>query len=378
MADQSFSRRQFLHFSALSSGALVLAACATPPVAPAAAPAAATAEATAEPTSAAHEPTPTHADVEGEVIVGDVVDYALTSDEWPGTFGYVTFQLHEAVYNGDAAYFIRTDASNPTFATENGLVFVPLLNVAAGKEFLNKLYSFDDERLPVIAKTPADDDFISLFEIVNVTVNDEDADLSSAQAIEEAGDAVSLESTGILVTYPLVKWPGGELPVDTEKDSYLGTGPLINAPDLEAMTVTFKLHECYPGSRYIITDTSAVPMAPMMGIAPSAPSQQLVELRGTDEIWVFGNGIEGSGVMGFQPAIFDNAAGQPAWSPFWDHFTVTWTEGVEPRVLESSAELRAALDAGELELFNGTPDTHPMGFVVNCPVPILAPNTFHR
>jgi hypothetical protein len=38
--------------------------------------------------------------------------------------------------------------------------------------------------------------------------------------------------------------------------------------------------------------------------------------------------------------------------------------------------IRAAIEAGDLELFNGTPDTHPGGFVVNCPVPILAPNTF--
>jgi len=80
--------------------------------------------------------------------------------------------------------------------------------------------------------------------------------------------------------------------------------------------------------------------------------------------------------MGFQPAIFDNSAGSPAWSPFWNHFTVTWNEGIEPRVIRSSTDLRAAIEAEELQLFNGTPDTHPDGFVVNCPVPILAPNTF--
>ena len=36
----------------------------------------------------------------------------------------------------------------------------------------------------------------------------------------------------------------------------------------------------------------------------------------------------------------------------------------------------AAVGAGELDLFNGTPDTHPNGFVVNCPSPVLAPNPY--
>lgn len=66
----------------------------------------------------------------------------------------------------------------------------------------------------------------------------------------------------------------------------------------------------------------------------------------------------------------------PAWSPFWNHFTLRWTEEATPRVLTSAAEIREALEAGEVEEFNGTPNTHPDGFVINCPAPILAPNTF--
>ena len=117
-------------------------------------------------------------------------------------------------------------------------------------------------------------------------------------------------------------------------------------------------------------------MAPMMNVSDAAPTNQLKELGGTDEIWVFGNGIPGPGVMGFQPAIFDNKAGDPAWSPFWDHFTLTWNNEEDARLLTSSEEIRAALDAGELEQFNGVPDSHPTGFVVNCPAPILATNDF--
>jgi len=142
------------------------------------------------------------------------------------------------------------------------------------------------------------------------------------------------------------------------------------------MTVTFKLHQCYPGSRYILTDTSSVGMAPMMSVPASAPTQALMDSGATDEIWVFANGIPGSGVMGFQPAVFDNKAGQPAWSPFWNHFTLRWADESQARVIKTSAEIRELVAAGDLEQFNGVPDTHPNGFVVNCPAPILASNTF--
>jgi hypothetical protein len=166
------------------------------------------------------------------------------------------------------------------------------------------------------------------------------------------------------------------LSVDEAKEEYLGTGQLLEPIDTANLSVTFKLHQCFPGSRYIVTDTSAAPMAPMMSVAASPPTQGLVEVKATDKIWVFGNGLKGSGVMGSQPAIFAHRANEPAWSPFWDHFTLVWKDETKARVLHSEADIKAALDAGEVEQFNGTPDSHPTGFVVNCPVPVLAPNTY--
>lgn len=374
MSRQPMTRREFLRLSAMAGGALVITACGGRE-APTSTPA---------PTAAAQiPPTLTSAPSLGEtteeqVLVGDVLDYALTSDQWAGDFGFVTFRLHQARYNGDSVYFIRTDCSDAAFSEENDLVHVPLLNVAAGQGIANTLYLLDGERLPVVAAAPDDENYSPLFQIKRVTISDNNLELDSAEAVEAAAadGQATIEEQPIFVNYPVVKWPGGELPVDTDKTTYLGTGQLLEPVDTEGMTVMFKLHQCYPGSRYIVTDTSAAPMVPMMSVSASSPTQQLVDLSGTDEIWVFANGITGSGVMGFQPAIFDNQAGHPAWSPFWNHFTLQWSDESKARVLQSSAAARAALDAGEVELFNGTPDSHPTGFVVNCPVPILAPNTF--
>ena len=317
-----------------------------------------------------------------ELLVGDVVGFQLQSDQWAGDFGSVTFQLHQAWYNGENVYYIRTDASDADFATENKLVHVPLLNAAMAAEgATSKLYTFENgaaDQFPVVDSTPADETYSPAWQVHRVTFSGTPEVLTSAQAIQEAEAAgsVTVEALPLVVNFPLVKWNGNELQEDTEKTGYLGTGPLISPVNTDKMLVTFKLHACYPASRYIITDTSAAPMAPMMAIAPSPPTQQLVNVGATDEIWVFGNGIEGSGVMGFQPAIFDNEAGNAIWSPFWNHFTAVWADPSAATVVKSGDELLALQESGALEIFNGTPDTHPDGFVVNCPVPLNARNSF--
>ncbi len=366
------SRRQFVRLSAISSGAALLAACGANGGSES------TAETTDDAVSLAVRATSTPSpESQAEIMAKDVTDFVLSSDEWEGQFGSVTFRLQEGRFDGEPIYFIRTDTSDQTFAQEVGLVFVPL--IANGAEVAEAIYLFSDDRPPVLSSSPAvGEGFTSLFQVMNVAVNDESPTLDSVAAIETAvaDGAVTVAESGIYVNYPVVKWAGGHLPVDDEKKETLGNGQLLEPIDMDEMTVTFKLHQCFPGSRYILTDTSLPGMAPMMSVPASAPNQALLDLGATDEIWIFVNGIEGSGLMGFQPAIFDNKAGEPAWSPFWDHRALKWADGVEARVLRASDEIRAAIDAGELEEFLGVPDTHPNGFVVNCPAPILAPNNF--
>jgi hypothetical protein len=91
---------------------------------------------------------------------------------------------------------------------------------------------------------------------------------------------------------------------------------------------------------------------------------------------VFMNGFEGPGPMGFQPSAFDVDAGDPAWSPYWDHYVYVWRDEVTPRVLTSQTAIHEARDADELDEFPGSPDTGGEVFTVNCPVPVLAPPTY--
>ena len=163
----------------------------------------------------------------------------------------------------------------------------------------------------------------------------------------------------------------------TTKTAYLGKGMLLEPVDTSAMTATFKLGQCYPGSRYFVLDHSVAPMAegtftsfsPRLQTGPS-------EAGATGRTNVFMNGIEGPGRMGFQPSAFDFTAGDPVWSPYWDHWTYAWKDGVEPRLITSQTEIHEARDAGDLDEFPGVPETNGEIFTVNCPVPVLAPNTF--
>lgn len=377
ITQKQLSRRSFLQFSALGSGALLLAACVMPTQehanAPGADPTGAPAE-EAAPVAAAPEIAPE--DI--QVMVKDVLEYSLAPESWAGGFGSVTFMLHQAMYNGEATYHIRTDASDPAVAKEIGLVYVPLLNAAAAlaEGETNTYYLFSNDHPAVIAKVPGDENYSSLFRVMKVDIGSSTAALNSAADIEAAASAgdITVEIANYFVNYPLIQWPGGGLSIDTELKGTLDNGQLFAEPDTANMTVKMKLHQCYPGSRYIVTDAGM--MAPMMNISEAAVTNKLKDLGGTDEIWVFGNGIPGPGAMGFQPAIFDNKAGQPAWSPFWDHRTLVWKDESAARLLKDSAEVRAAIEAGEVDEFIGVPESHPTGFVVNCPAPILAPTTF--
>jgi hypothetical protein len=325
--------------------------------------------------------TPPAADV--EVIVGDVVDFQLDPEgDWEGHFGSVTLQMHAGYYDGDDAWFIRTDASDQSFAEEHELVYVPLLRNALDAEgsFAN-IYLFEvgaDDQRPIVSTVPSNDDFTPAFRVNYVTFPGEPVLLTSAEDVTSAVDdgSATVEATDIVVNYPLVLWPGGALPVDPDLVNPLGPGILVSEPDTDAGTVAFKLHECYPGSRYIATDTSAVPMAEMMGIVGSAPTQLLIEANATAPIYVFGNGIPGPAAMGFQPSVFNAKAGDPVWSPFWEHFTVVWNDGATPEVLRSEEEVLEREEAGDVTIYPGTPDTEGMSFVVNCPAPILAVNDF--
>ncbi|MGH2660342.1 MAG: DUF7482 domain-containing protein [Actinomycetota bacterium] len=315
------------------------------------------------------------------VIVGDVIDYALTSTEWAGAFGFVTFRLQAGVVDGKGVYLVRTDTSDEGFATSERLVWAPKLAglAAAGMTGDAFLVSGGPQDQPIVLSSePGRSGYTPAWRIHRVAWSGAPRMLRSTGDVDAAATAgeITVEETDIVLNAAVVKWSQGEMLVDEERTEYLGGGQLLEPVDPANLTATFKLHECFPGIRYVVFDTSLEPMAEGMNIVNSPGLADSPTAGATGRTNVFMNGLDGPGPMGFQPSVFDSRAGAPEWSPYWDHMTYAWKDGVEPRVLTREQDVHAARDAGELDEFPGTPDTKGEVFTVNCPVPVLAPNTF--
>ncbi|MGI8794686.1 MAG: DUF7482 domain-containing protein [Acidimicrobiales bacterium] len=313
-------------------------------------------------------------------VVGDVIDFSLDPDGWTGPFGFVTLRLREGLFNGSSVWFVRTDTSDAAYAAAEKLVFVPKIAPMAGASS-GKVYVVDGaaDQPPVFSTEPGKPDYTPAWTLHRVTWSGSPKRLGSVAEIEAAAasGALSIEATSIVVNAGIVSWSGGSMAVDSKKEGYLGEGMLLEAPDKANGRVTFKLGQCYPGSRYFVLDHS-IGMAAEMTKTTFSPRLHglATKASATGRTNVFMNGLKGPGPMGFQPSAFDFKAGDAAWSPYWDHYTYAWKDGKTARLLTSQTEVHQARDAGDLDEFPGVPDTKGEVFTVNCPVPVLAPVSF--
>jgi len=81
-------------------------------------------------------------------------------------------------------------------------------------------------------------------------------------------------------------------------------------------------------------------------------------------VYVFANGVKPDGPRGpleFQPDVFDSPPGTPGYSPLRKIVLVTWKDENSARVLESAAEVEAAIKDGSVT-------TEEPGVVVNMPL----------
>lgn len=369
---RTFLRRATLAGLAVAGGPAVLAACSRqdPTVQP-------------SPTAVPTTPVPTaQATDEAQVLVDDVIDFALASDDWEGDFGFVRMRLHPGVVDGTPVHFCRTDASDEAFANEAGLIHVPKLEPLATDDLSGRYVLVADgvaDQPTILSSHPGRDDYTPAWRLHRLTWNTEPRLLESLDDVDAAADAgdVAVEETAIVVNAGIIAWGEEHMPVDEELTAYLGGGQLIEPPDLDDGSVVFKLNQCYPSTRYFALDHSLegpaeatnTVLSPRLQGGPS-------EAGATARTNVFANGLSGPGPMGAQPSVFDFDSGDPAWSPYWDHYTYQWTDDAEPELLLTQDAIHAARDDGRLEEFPGAPPTEGTVFTVNCPGPILAPPTY--
>ena len=95
-----------------------------------------------------------------------------------------------------------------------------------------------------------------------------------------------------------------------------------------------------------------VTFAPALGKAPASSLAQ---------IYVFKNGVKGTGVMGFQPNVVDSIPGDSKYSPLWKINLVEWKDTSSATLLGSEDEIMNLFNQGKVTI---TPTT----IVVNCPI----------
>jgi len=90
------------------------------------------------------------------------------------------------------------------------------------------------------------------------------------------------------------------------------------------------------------------------------PSLANVPAESLANVYVFTNGIAGSGPFGFQPDVFDNPPGMDGYTPLRRLNVVTWVAPENARELTSAEEVMAALAADEITV-------EQPGVVINMP-----------
>lgn len=77
-------------------------------------------------------------------------------------------------------------------------------------------------------------------------------------------------------------------------------------------------------------------------------------------VYVFTNGVTGSGPFGFQADVFDNPPGRDGYTPLRRLNVIAWVDETKARELSSAADVLAAESAGELTI-------EQPGVVINMP-----------
>ena len=116
---------------------------------------------------------------------------------------------------------------------------------------------------------------------------------------------------------------------------------------------------------FVHTEASDAEIARLLSDMMSSPVLLVEALAEVPEsaladVYVFANGLEGDGPLGFQADVFDNPPGSPGYSPLRRLNVVTWADPALARLLTSATEVMGALAADQVSL------TQP-GVVINMP-----------
>lgn len=288
--------------------------------------------------------------------------------------------------DGNEVFYITTETSNEQVAkhltelTGQRVVYAPILKNTP-KTALANIYEFTNGiegsgpagfQPNVADSQPGDSEYSPLWSVQHVTWKDvsKAQELKSEDAIIAARDAgyLTVEETGVIVNCPFVQWKDNDhLPIRGNKEltdsTPYGGGQVLDI-DIDNMLVTFVAHKGFApdGSTiyYIATDASSEDTANALGVIYVPKVQDTLVSSAASDLYVFTNGIKGTGPMGFQASIGSTNAGDQYYSPLWRIQAVTWKDVENASFLTTTSEITERASGGALT-------TEVAGFIVNCP-----------
>ena len=288
--------------------------------------------------------------------------------------------------DGNAVFYITTETSNQDVAkhltelTGAKVVYAPTLKNTP-KAALANIYEFTNGiegsgpagfQPNVADSQPGDTEYSPIWSVQHVTWKDASKaqELKSEDEIlaaKNTGD-LTIEETGVIVNCPFVQWKDdNHLPVRDNKeltDSTPYGGGQVLEIDTENMMVTFVAHRGFApdGSTvyYIATDTSSQDASNALGVIYVPKTQNALVSSAASDLYVFTNGITGTGPMGFQASIGSTNTGDEYYSPLWRIQAATWKDPNNASFLTTTSEITEHASEDHLT-------TAVAGFIVNCP-----------
>ncbi len=300
----------------------------------------------------------------------------------------IDIPLAKGYENGNEIFFIATDASDEKIAQQATKLlgfkvnFAPLLSQTP-ESALSQAYAFTNGvpgqgpfgfQIPVLSTKPGDANYSALLQVNTVAWKDNSTvkELKSVQEImtAEKNGSLTVNTTGIVVNHPAIKWQGGELKIRENKtisdDSTYGPAQVLNI-DTEKMIVTMIAHRGWgPDGKsiyYIVTDATPEMPAGMMGVSSVPLNEKLASSPVAVDLFQFMNGINGSGPMGFQAGIGAANPTDKNYSPMWKISFNEWKDPSQARVLETLEDVVAMQKSGMITITPAMEGKH----VVNCP-----------
>ena len=273
----------------------------------------------------------------------------------------ITMPLHKGYYDGQAAYYVITEASERVHAdviTQSQgwtVEYVPSL-ASVPEDVRSVTYMFTNGvrgsgvhgfQSEVFTSVPGQGDYSPLAGHVHVTWYEGVLPkiLTSEKDILSAAKAGDLELTELDVVLNMPRFimsPVQSEMLDRAPEKVLRVplhygfydGQKVYNAILESSD---KTHSELV-SRLQGLDSVHVPMLADVGAASVA------------KVYFFTNGMEGPGVHGYQRQVFTAVPDDEAYSPLSTHVHVTWTNDADPRLLTSESSIMAAEESGDVIL----------------------------